>query len=173
MSCFQELRIGDNDTLSAQVATVVAADWLFLLTDVPNLFTANPNTNPDAQPIYDVADLSRLHVRNSSEEGGLAGWWKHTGALLGRAAHLRGRCPRHAACEEALLRSAAAALGLAVLRCCMPGHGVNGMAWLAMWRHPCCCVVVLLLGSRSDITKGLRWVHNHMRSMWHVGCRPC
>lgn len=30
----QELRFGDNDTLSAQVATLVQADWLFLLTDV-------------------------------------------------------------------------------------------------------------------------------------------
>lgn len=38
------------------------ADWLFLLTDVPNLFTANPNTDPTAEPIYEVADLSKLHV---------------------------------------------------------------------------------------------------------------
>ncbi len=45
-----------------QVATLVQADWLFLLTDVPNLFTANPNTDPTAQPIYEVADLSKLHV---------------------------------------------------------------------------------------------------------------
>lgn len=45
-----------------QVATLVQADWLFLLTDVPNLFTANPNTDPDAQPIYEVADLSKLNV---------------------------------------------------------------------------------------------------------------
>lgn len=58
----QELRIGDNDTLSAQVATLVQAEWLFLLTDVPNLFTANPSTDPEAQPIYEVPDLSKLHV---------------------------------------------------------------------------------------------------------------
>ena len=45
-----------------QVATLVQADWLFLLTDVPNLFTANPNVDPNAQPIYEVADLSKLHV---------------------------------------------------------------------------------------------------------------
>lgn len=45
-----------------QVATLVQADWLFLLTDVPNLFTANPNKDPTAQPIYEVADLSKLHV---------------------------------------------------------------------------------------------------------------
>jgi glutamate 5-kinase len=38
----QELRFGDNDTLSAQVATLVEADYLFLLTDVDALYTANP-----------------------------------------------------------------------------------------------------------------------------------
>ena len=35
----QELRFGDNDTLSAQVAALVQADWLFLLTDVNCLYT--------------------------------------------------------------------------------------------------------------------------------------
>jgi hypothetical protein len=38
----QELRFGDNDTLSAQVATLVEADYLFLMTDVDALYTANP-----------------------------------------------------------------------------------------------------------------------------------
>lgn len=38
------------------------AEWLFLLTDVPSLFTSNPNTDPHAQPIYEVPDLSKLHV---------------------------------------------------------------------------------------------------------------
>jgi glutamate 5-kinase len=38
----QELRFGDNDTLSAQVATLVEADYLFLVTDVDALYTANP-----------------------------------------------------------------------------------------------------------------------------------
>lgn len=47
-----ELRIGDNDTLSAQVAVLVQADWLFLLTDVDFLYTANPTIDPDATPIY-------------------------------------------------------------------------------------------------------------------------
>ena len=45
-----------------QVATLVQADWLFLLTDVPNLYTANPATDPTALPIYEVPDLGKLHV---------------------------------------------------------------------------------------------------------------
>jgi len=47
----QELRFGDNDTLSAQVAALVQADWLVLLTDVDFLYTANPHSNPDAVAI--------------------------------------------------------------------------------------------------------------------------
>ncbi|MCY7408066.1 MAG: glutamate 5-kinase, partial [Alkalinema sp. CAN_BIN05] len=43
-----ELKFGDNDTLSALVASLVDADWLFLMTDVDRLYTANPRTNPDA-----------------------------------------------------------------------------------------------------------------------------
>ena len=46
-----------------QVATLICADWLVLLTDVDALYTANPATDPAAQPIYEVADLSQLHVR--------------------------------------------------------------------------------------------------------------
>ncbi len=55
-----ELKFGDNDTLSALVASLVDADWLFLLTDVDRLYTANPRTNPEAKPIevvYNVDDL--------------------------------------------------------------------------------------------------------------------
>ena len=38
------------------------ADWLFLLTDVPALYTANPSTNPTAQPIPEVHEVAELQV---------------------------------------------------------------------------------------------------------------
>ena len=41
-----EIRVGDNDNLSALVATLVSADLLILLTDQPGLFTADPRTDP-------------------------------------------------------------------------------------------------------------------------------
>ena len=44
-----ELKVGDNDTLSAQVASMVQADLLVLLTDVDGLYTANPIHYPDAK----------------------------------------------------------------------------------------------------------------------------
>lgn len=55
-----ELKFGDNDTLSALVASVVEADWLFLLTDVDRLYSADPRTVPDAQPIEIVECLDQL-----------------------------------------------------------------------------------------------------------------
>ena len=46
-----ELKLGDNDMLSAQVAAMVHADLLCLLTDTDGLYTADPRSNPDAQHI--------------------------------------------------------------------------------------------------------------------------
>ncbi|WP_299405004.1 glutamate 5-kinase [Acaryochloris sp. IP29b_bin.148] len=54
------LRFGDNDTLSALVAGLVQADWLFLLTDVDRLYSADPRTQPDAQPISQVKNIEEL-----------------------------------------------------------------------------------------------------------------
>lgn len=45
-----------------QVATLVRADWLFLLTDVDSLYTANPSTHPEAVAIPHVHDLNKLKV---------------------------------------------------------------------------------------------------------------
>jgi len=63
----EQLNIGDNDTLSAQVATIVQASWLFLLTDVDALYTANPSKDPDAEPIRNVVDLFELDVDTSTK----------------------------------------------------------------------------------------------------------
>lgn len=45
-----------------QVATLVKADWLFLLTDVDGLYTANPATHPEALHIPEVHDITKLQV---------------------------------------------------------------------------------------------------------------
>ena len=56
----EELKFGDNDTLSALVASLVEADWLFLLTDVDRLYSADPRSFPDAQPITLVKHIEQL-----------------------------------------------------------------------------------------------------------------
>ncbi|MCP4358821.1 MAG: glutamate 5-kinase [Chloroflexi bacterium] len=50
----EEIKVGDNDNLSALAATLAEADLLLLLTDQPGLFTADPHTNPQAQLIPEV-----------------------------------------------------------------------------------------------------------------------
>jgi glutamate 5-kinase len=50
----EEIRLGDNDTLSALVAVLAEADLLLLLTDQPGLFTADPRTDPTATLIPEV-----------------------------------------------------------------------------------------------------------------------
>ena len=53
----QEIKFGDNDTLSAISAGMVAADYLFLLTDVDCLYTANPRKDPSAKAVRVVRDI--------------------------------------------------------------------------------------------------------------------
>jgi glutamate 5-kinase len=52
----EEIRVGDNDNLSALVANVVEADLLLLLTDQPGLFTADPRRDSDAQLVEEITD---------------------------------------------------------------------------------------------------------------------
>ena len=51
----EEIRVGDNDNLSALVANVVEADLLVLLTDQPGLFTADPRNNPNAKLVEEIS----------------------------------------------------------------------------------------------------------------------
>ncbi|MBW3607596.1 MAG: glutamate 5-kinase [Actinobacteria bacterium] len=55
-----EISFGDNDFLAAQVAMLVGADLLVLLTDVDGLFTASPRTDPDARLVPSVTDFAAL-----------------------------------------------------------------------------------------------------------------
>ncbi|WP_371371513.1 glutamate 5-kinase [Sporomusa aerivorans] len=53
-----ELKIGDNDTLSAMVASIIDADLLIILSDVEGVFTANPQSDPDATLLSEITDIT-------------------------------------------------------------------------------------------------------------------
>ena len=55
-----DISFGDNDFLAAQVAILIAADLLVLLTDAEGLFTADPRTDPDAQLVSKVTSFEEL-----------------------------------------------------------------------------------------------------------------
>jgi len=58
----EEIKIGDNDNLSALVAVLSGADLLILLTDQPGLFTADPREDPEAELITEVRVIDE-HLR--------------------------------------------------------------------------------------------------------------
>jgi glutamate 5-kinase len=53
----EEIRVGDNDNLSALVANVIHADMLIILTDQDGLYTADPRANPNATLVQEVSVL--------------------------------------------------------------------------------------------------------------------
>ena len=54
----EEIRFGDNDRLAARVAQMISADCLVMLSDVDGLMTADPESDPDAQVIPEVDEIT-------------------------------------------------------------------------------------------------------------------
>ena len=54
----EEIRYGDNDRLAARVAQMIGADMLVLLSDIDGLYTADPRSNPSAQHIPVVHEIT-------------------------------------------------------------------------------------------------------------------
>src|SRR6267154_5004979 len=53
-----EISFGNNDFLAAQVAILLGAEQLVMLTDAEGLFTADPRTSPGAHLISTVAEFA-------------------------------------------------------------------------------------------------------------------
>ncbi|MFM1799816.1 MAG: hypothetical protein RLZZ117_2094 [Cyanobacteriota bacterium] len=109
----EELRFGDNDTLSALVAVAIGARELVLLTDVDRLYSADPRTDAEAVPIAEVRDPSDLERLREAAGGG--GQWgtggmttKLTAARIATTSGIRVRLAdgRDPAVLEALLAGA-------------------------------------------------------------------
>jgi glutamate 5-kinase len=65
----QEIKVGDNDTLSALVASMLSAQFLFLLTDVDSLFDCNPSKFTSALPIRVVRPNEIQNLRKQMQQG--------------------------------------------------------------------------------------------------------
>ena len=68
-----ELKIGDNDNLSALVAGIVDADLLIILSDVDGLYTANPQKNPKAKLVPEVTDITQEIEESAGDAGSTVG----------------------------------------------------------------------------------------------------
>jgi len=71
-----EISFGDNDFLAAQVAILVGAELLVVLTDAEGVFTADPRSHPDAELLSEVHDfeaLSDLEIGHATSPLGSGG----------------------------------------------------------------------------------------------------
>ena len=62
-----EIRYGDNDRLSARVASMIDADLLILLSDVEGLFTAPPYKDPTASLVEEVTQIDKAILAMAGE----------------------------------------------------------------------------------------------------------
>ena len=62
-----EMQFGDNDTLSAIVASLIGADLLILLSDIDGLYTDDPHKNPEAR-LLKVVDAIDENIYGMAKE---------------------------------------------------------------------------------------------------------
>lgn len=72
-----ELKIGDNDNMSALVAGIVDADLVIILSDIDGLYTANPSEDPNAKLVPLVQEIT---AKIESSAGGV-GSTRGTGGM--------------------------------------------------------------------------------------------
>jgi glutamate 5-kinase len=68
-----EISFGDNDFLAAQVAVLIGADLLVLLTDTEGLHTADPRREPGAELVPEVTDFEALDAFEIGHAGSTLG----------------------------------------------------------------------------------------------------
>ncbi len=73
----EEIRVGDNDTLAAQVAHLIDADLLVILSDVDGLYTADPRKDPSATLIPVIPDITEDIERRA----GVSSTFEGTGGM--------------------------------------------------------------------------------------------
>jgi len=73
-----EIKFGDNDTLSALVTVLIEADLLIILSDIDGLYDSNPRTNPNSKIIYNVGEITDEIKRSAKGTGSNLG----TGGMI-------------------------------------------------------------------------------------------
>lgn len=72
-----EIRVGDNDTLAGEVAHLVDADLLVILSDVDGLYTEDPRKNPSATLISLIPDITD----DIQQRAGMSSTFEGTGGM--------------------------------------------------------------------------------------------
>jgi glutamate 5-kinase len=76
----EEIKLGDNDNLSAMIALLMDADFLINLTDIDGLYTKDPRIHSDADLICEVSVFKKEIEKFASDIPGALG----TGGMLSK-----------------------------------------------------------------------------------------
>lgn len=76
----EEIKLGDNDNLSAMIALLMDADFLINLTDIDGLFTKDPRIHADAKLLMKVSTFEKAIYAYASDIAGPLG----TGGMLSK-----------------------------------------------------------------------------------------
>ncbi len=98
----EEIRLGDNDNLSALVANVVEADTLILLTDQDGLFTADPRMDPSASLVTEInsPEIPQVYWQAAGGSGSSQG----TGGMLTKL--MAANLARQSGCQVVIMNGA-------------------------------------------------------------------
>ncbi|MBE0466005.1 MAG: glutamate 5-kinase [Candidatus Desulforudis sp.] len=96
-----EIKLGDNDYLSALVAGLIDADLLLMLTDTDGLYTADPRSEPDARLISWIDEITPEIERLAGAAGSRLG----TGGMITKLQ--AARIATHAGVPTVIARSSA------------------------------------------------------------------
>ena len=80
----EELILGDNDKLSALVATLISAEKLIIVSDIDGLFNKNPKLYADAALIPEISDLNEIERYIEEKDNGLG-----TGGMTSKIAAIK------------------------------------------------------------------------------------
>ncbi|HET6226587.1 MAG TPA: glutamate 5-kinase [Bacteroidia bacterium] len=80
----EELILGDNDKLSALVATLIGAEKLIIVSDIDGLFNKNPKLYADAALIPEISDLNEIERYIEEKDNGLG-----TGGMTSKIAAIK------------------------------------------------------------------------------------
>ncbi len=173
-----EIKVGDNDTLSAYVTNLTQADLLIILSDQQGLFTADPRHNPDVELIHTVDTISEEIWQTAGNAGTVSG----TGGMVTK---LRAAEIVTASGEMVLIAYGREPMvvtrilkGELLGTLFLPNTRISGRKrWIAYSRPPQGYLVVdsgarnaLVQGGKSLLPAGIRRVEGHFNYSDTVSC---
>lgn len=174
----EEIKVGDNDTLSAYVTNLAQADLLIILSDQQGFFTADPRHNPDVELIHTVKDISN----EIWQAAGKAGTESGTGGMITKL-----RAAEIVTASGEMMIIAYGREPLVVTRLLkgellgtlfLPNTRISGRKrWIAYSRPPKGYLVIddgarnaLIQGGKSLLPAGIRSVEGHFNYSDTVSC---